>query len=394
MSKDKLVAILFVTLIALEVLSVDANPSMKIITNRSTCSLSCDGSARIIHNNQNQTLLYEWMDENNDIVKSSYFPKADDLCAGDYKVRIIKKRPIDYTKSSYPKSEEMLPIKIFEFSAINEMKISLGFDIKAEKFLKRVNDNIIVKYSIDQGNSWKNCGALNPFKSNISGITDLELFYTTILPSYIDGKPNVLVMIAAKNPSVHKKIKKSIRNNSFDIFHIYRKYLSFSIQAKKELEVSSSISHELMGNDGVIMLDVSGGVPPYTFNWNIGSNLNSIGKLSTGKYYVEISDAMNCTIAKEFFIKPASTNDVNSLDISITPTEIKGFYRFNIRNIYDKFIYLYVNSKNQNRIKKFFVHPLNKDISVKIDLTSLQRGRYEAEFVVENETKSQPFIVR
>lgn len=370
------------------------NPSMKIITSRSTCSESCDGSARIIHNNQNQTLLYEWMNEKNEIVKSSYFPKANDLCAGDYRVRIIKKRPIDYKKSSYPKSEELLPIKIFEFSAINEMKVSFGFDIKAEKFLKRVNENIIVKYSLDQGSTWKNCSALNPFKSNISGLTDLELFFTTILPSNVDGKPNVLVMIAAKNQSIYKKIKKSIRNNSFDIFHIYRKYLSFSIKAKKELEVNSYVSHELEGNDGLIVLDVSGGVPPYSFKWDIGSNLQSIGKLSSGSYNVEISDTQNCTISKKFDINPPGNRSVNELDISITPTEVNGFYRLNIRNIYDKFIYMYVNSTERARIRKFFVHPLSKDINVKIDLTSLERGRYEAEFVIEEKRKSQPFIVR
>ena len=48
-------------------------------------------------------------------------------------------------------------------------------------------------------------------------------------------------------------------------------------------------------SDGSISLNISGGVPPYTYIWSNNSTNYSINNLSPGTYHVTVTDALNCT---------------------------------------------------------------------------------------------------
>lgn len=48
------------------------------------------------------------------------------------------------------------------------------------------------------------------------------------------------------------------------------------------------------GNDGLIEVDVSGGVPPYKYKWNNGSEIGSISSLVSGSYTLRATDASGC----------------------------------------------------------------------------------------------------
>ncbi|MCB8994770.1 MAG: gliding motility-associated C-terminal domain-containing protein [Bacteroidales bacterium] len=50
-------------------------------------------------------------------------------------------------------------------------------------------------------------------------------------------------------------------------------------------------------NNGSADLEVTGGVPAYTYIWNNGKTTQDIDSLYTGKYYVDITDANNCVIS-------------------------------------------------------------------------------------------------
>ena len=75
-------------------------------------------------------------------------------------------------------------------------------------------------------------------------------------------------------------------------------------------------------SDGVINIDVSGGIPPYSFSWSsdgqfLSSNPN-ISNLTTGEYIVSVTDSNDCEYQEVFNVGTPSliTIDENVADIS------------------------------------------------------------------------------
>ena len=84
------------------------------------------------------------------------------------------------------------------------------------------------------------------------------------------------------------------------------------------LSVSSSVTQPLCdGELGSISINVSGGTPPYTYNWS-PSNLSGtdVQNLAPGQYAVTIIDAINTAITADFEI-----NEGNTLDATIATTD-------------------------------------------------------------------------
>ncbi len=368
-------------------------PKIEIRTMKSSCSQNCDGSAQVLYNNGDETLLYEWLNFNNKVLSQSYFPKLDNACEGQYKVRIVKKKAIEFSKLEIEDFKEMNALKVLKFSADRKMKLSLGFEIKQRKEFDELNENLVVNYSLDNGITWKKAGKIHALKSNFSGLEIPSMVYSTILPPSVNEKENVMVMLAAQNPKKAKKLKKLIRKNSYEIFKVYRKYIPFKIESKTSVEVNSFVSHELYGNDGLISIQVSGGMPPYEYKWNVGSSLSSIGKLSPGDYSVTIKDAKECQLIKSFKVKALDDGTNDNLDISLEPARKKGQYYLQVNKIYDKIIYMYIHSAQKKKLRKFFIHPLEQDTKIRVDLSILEEGNYVAEFVVEDQKKMQDLTI-
>ena len=53
------------------------------------------------------------------------------------------------------------------------------------------------------------------------------------------------------------------------------------------------------GTDGEIQINVTGGNPPYKYEWNTGATSTFINSLSAGSYIIEITDDKNCKAFKE-----------------------------------------------------------------------------------------------
>jgi len=70
-----------------------------------------------------------------------------------------------------------------------------------------------------------------------------------------------------------------------------------------DVEVTIVNVSAMAGNDGRIELNVSGGVPPYTYSWSNGATTNFISGLTTGDYSVLIRDSngdyshKNCNVS-------------------------------------------------------------------------------------------------
>ncbi len=102
-----------------------------------------------------------------------------------------------------------------------------------------------------------------------------------------------------------------------------------------EIEPASVVAPTCFeGNDGLINIRVTGGVPPYTYLWNTGATSAQIQGVSAGTYSVEITDASGCKAFHEEVLLNADPVVVNleskrslcgdqslTLDISIDDAE-------------------------------------------------------------------------
>src|SRR5581483_12161868 len=62
------------------------------------------------------------------------------------------------------------------------------------------------------------------------------------------------------------------------------------------------------GKDGSAFVTLTGGFPPYTFNWssNASNNSNTIDSLQPGTYSVTVKDANGLTFSSPFTILPST----------------------------------------------------------------------------------------
>ncbi|MBP6810290.1 MAG: PKD domain-containing protein, partial [Saprospiraceae bacterium] len=72
--------------------------------------------------------------------------------------------------------------------------------------------------------------------------------------------------------------------------------LFFSIKIAAQMVISSQVTpSSCFACNGSIVLSVTGGIPPYTFNWSTGATTQAINNLCPGSYDVWVSDASGVT---------------------------------------------------------------------------------------------------
>ncbi|MDZ4846924.1 MAG: gliding motility-associated C-terminal domain-containing protein [Chitinophagales bacterium] len=88
----------------------------------------------------------------------------------------------------------------------------------------------------------------------------------------------------------------------------------FTIQDPQPIVITPTITPVTCdgGSDGAIDITVSGGTPPYTFNWSTGTNTEDISGLSEGIYIVIVTDSNGCTETATFTISTQTVIVVSS----------------------------------------------------------------------------------
>ncbi|MEI7801068.1 MAG: T9SS type A sorting domain-containing protein, partial [Bacteroidota bacterium] len=75
--------------------------------------------------------------------------------------------------------------------------------------------------------------------------------------------------------------------------------------------------------DGIATTTISGGTPPYHYNWSNGATTNTIDSLPAGTYYVTVTDDNNClaidTVTVGFDVGVSGQLSVNSNQLTVTP---------------------------------------------------------------------------
>ena len=93
---------------------------------------------------------------------------------------------------------------------------------------------------------------------------------------------------------------------------------SFVILEPQELSLSSIIENAIdceVINSGSIDLQVVGGSPPYSFQWNNGSTQEDLFNIAPGNYSVSVIDSRDCEIVENFAVE-RQEDITTSLDIT------------------------------------------------------------------------------
>ncbi len=79
------------------------------------------------------------------------------------------------------------------------------------------------------------------------------------------------------------------------------------------------------GNDGMASVNVSGGAPPYTYQWSNGQTGQTATGLSPGTYTVAVTDANNCTVngsvSIEVYTGTYDLENLNSFELYPNPSD-------------------------------------------------------------------------
>ncbi len=95
---------------------------------------------------------------------------------------------------------------------------------------------------------------------------------------------------------------------------------TFVIVEPQPLVVSAKIVHALDCNDansGSIKLLVSGGTPPFSYQWSTGATTDSLSNLSAGNYLATVTDTNGCTKTIKYEVKRPQ-----AIDISVSSSTI------------------------------------------------------------------------
>jgi hypothetical protein len=72
------------------------------------------------------------------------------------------------------------------------------------------------------------------------------------------------------------------------------------------------------GNDGAVMLDVTGGTSPYSYVWSNSSVDDNITGLTAGTYTVTVTDANQCTATETFNVSQAGSLSMQKSDTDVS----------------------------------------------------------------------------
>ncbi len=98
----------------------------------------------------------------------------------------------------------------------------------------------------------------------------------------------------------------------------------FELTNDVEIAITGAVTESCVGmGNGTISVNVSGGLPPYSFEWNNGSDDQSIQNLSVGTYCVEVKDANGCT-QSECFVVGQNVFEEVPLDVQYSCSNQKG----------------------------------------------------------------------
>lgn len=357
-----------------------------------SCELVCNGSAEILNHRISPERTYYWRSVNDRGYRVLDNPFLTDLCPGRYLLRQvdISYEAIDNIDVPSLSDEDFQLISLLSFSSMEKRELTLYLDLSRD--VPYLNYHTRAEYSLDKGATWKTSSQLNR-----KVVTDLQgigtSHYLLNLPKSASYQDEVQVRIYARKLDPERDSEKEqIRIKSTHLESKVTTEVELRINAEEAINIKSTVSNEIDGNDGYISLDIRGGTPPYVIQWEDGSNEPRRRRLKAGTYSVNVSDRRKCAQKAEFTILPPSGQG-SIQDFSLSKTLNIGLFRLEIIGLYRQPLDLVITGSEYDEVKRFKINPLYEDLIMELDLSFLEKGNYDATLSTEGFSKKSSISI-
>lgn len=170
---------------------------------------------------------------------------------------------------------------------------------------------------------------------------------------------------------------------------------SITITVSETLELTVSTTDEISDNDGTIDLTVSGGIPPYTFDWdNDGTgdfdDTEDLSSLSPGTYVVIVRDNTGCEGTIDAIVEPTIvtgfTGSGEKSTLTIYPNPATDG-KVNIDFPKGEEVVLNISNSEGKFIARYVIHN-----PIEFEMPPLPKGLYFFEFVIKDKKVTKRFI--
>lgn len=115
------------------------------------------------------------------------------------------------------------------------------------------------------------------------------------------------------------------------------RYFETQLIEPQALGLNGQITNEAFGWDGAVQLAVTGGTPPFIFDWDNGSQSQHLQDVEGGVYEVTVTDAHGCEITESFTVgSTVSVEEHHSeLEVTVYPNPNNGTFFLQMANPLD-----------------------------------------------------------
>lgn len=160
--------------------------------------------------------------------------------------------------------------------------------------------------------------------------------------------------------------------------------------------ISLSSSDELFGNDGGIALTITGGVAPFTFDWNhdgTGDNddNNDLYGVTAGTYTVTMTDGNGCMVTDSATVgSQVGLIENADIEFSIYPNPSTGVFQVTLATEQLDNLYIeVVNALGQQIMKKVITSNV-----IDVDVSGNESGTYYVRIISEDGISVKPFVLK
>ena len=183
-----------------------------------------------------------------------------------------------------------------------------GAEAAISDFERYINDFLLSKKPFDIG-------------ANISEVTCHGMSNGKIEASVIGGTPPY--SYSWSNGAISKEILDLVAG----IYSVtvtdskkYRRVKQIEIKEPADISITGIVIHPVRtGAQGSINVNITGGTPPYIYEWSNGESTMNLNDLSAGKYQLQVTDKNQCARSQEFLayytVKDFEGNEYNTIDI-------------------------------------------------------------------------------